>query len=454
VDFGSGYTSAPTIAIPPPFASGGLQARATTVFNGGKLSGFTVLKGGSDYNTTLITLTGVGGGSGAIAASSVRGNAVFSVKSLSNGSAYTQIPNATVGGAGTDAKILTIPFPTSVSAINLTNAGTGYDSHVTTLAAIGGGGDGAVLSCEVNSGRIVRVNVLSPGSGYTSDPEIVVTSATGSGASFSITRQGDGIGAISVTNSGSGYLSPPLVMISGSGGAEAVANVTASNVVTGLTVSDPGAGYLKPPIITISAPDTEGATVPKRTARAYAVMSAAGLVEAIVVQDGGAGYLAAPKVTVSAPHLAGVTTRAIIRNESISMIEVTSSGFLNSSPIGTVVVSISEPTGLSSIPSKQATASAITLGGELVAATLTQEGVGYSQRPTITVESPSYGLFARVSTAGTALATALGSSTASIDLDGEIEITIPTTPPTILSTATFTLRVHNDLTKGSEIVPT
>jgi hypothetical protein len=64
---GTGYTSAPTVAITAPTTAGGVQATATATVSAGSLTGITITNAGSGYvEQPTVTFSG-GGGSGAAA---------------------------------------------------------------------------------------------------------------------------------------------------------------------------------------------------------------------------------------------------------------------------------------------------------------------------------------------------------------------------------------------------
>lgn len=68
-----------------------------------------------------------------------------------------------------------------VSALNLTNAGSGYTS-APTVAITGGGGTGATATAIVSAGAVTGFNITNPGSGYTSAPTVALTGGAGTGA--------------------------------------------------------------------------------------------------------------------------------------------------------------------------------------------------------------------------------------------------------------------------------
>lgn len=74
---------------------------------------------------------------------------------------------------------------TGVSAVSVSNGGSGYSS-VPTVAFTGGSGSGAagtaVLGTGPNAGKVIGVTITDPGSGYTSAPTVAFSGGAGSGA--------------------------------------------------------------------------------------------------------------------------------------------------------------------------------------------------------------------------------------------------------------------------------
>jgi hypothetical protein len=82
----------------------------------------------------------------------------------------------------------------SITEIIVTNGGSNYTS-VPTITFVGGGGSGAVARANLGTGgtvgQVISITLISTGSDYTSDPEVVITPAagdtTGTGALASAT---------------------------------------------------------------------------------------------------------------------------------------------------------------------------------------------------------------------------------------------------------------------------
>ena len=93
---GTGYTSAPTIALSPPNVAGSVQATAVATISGGSVNAITIDEPGSGYNSTVTpptcSVTG-GGGTGATCSVMLSTlNTVGSIVLTNVGSGYTKQP--------------------------------------------------------------------------------------------------------------------------------------------------------------------------------------------------------------------------------------------------------------------------------------------------------------------------------------------------------------------------
>lgn len=192
VNGGSGYTSAPTLAVHmlsgytsgtnkyPENNSAG-TALLTAIVSEGVVVGVMIVDPGINYpNATTTTISVSGDGTDMELHPIVYGGQIVDVVIDNSGSGYT-FANITVNGAGNGAN-LTPLFATSdfvsnqniveqsaidgaLYAINITNGGTGYTN--TTVADIVGDGIGATARVTVIDGVIVAVRVSDYGAGYT-----------------------------------------------------------------------------------------------------------------------------------------------------------------------------------------------------------------------------------------------------------------------------------------------
>jgi len=228
---GSGYTSAPTVAISSPNDANGVQATATaTIVTGsGGIRSIYVNSGGSGYTAVpnvTIGAPNIPGGTQATAVCSISGGAVVAVSMIENGSGYTTVPAVTFssGAAAATAVIST----GGVNSISLTNAGSGYTSPP-TVTFTGGGGSGANALAQIVTFKTGTVSILlnNGGSGYTSAPTVAISGANTTTATATAIVLGNTVSSIVMTNPGAGYTTAN-VTISGGG---ATANATATAVV-------------------------------------------------------------------------------------------------------------------------------------------------------------------------------------------------------------------------------
>jgi hypothetical protein len=158
--------------------------------------------------------------------------------------ASQEAPIITFAGSGTGAIASATLKAISGRAIY---GGRGYTAP--TLTVDGGDGSGMSLTATVTDGAITAVNVVSAGTGYTTEPTIMVTDATGTGAILDLSM---GIDAVTIINGGSGYVSP-TVTITNNGGVGFTGTVTeSSGVITGVTVTAPGNYFGREGVVEIS----------------------------------------------------------------------------------------------------------------------------------------------------------------------------------------------------------
>lgn len=255
---GTGASATATVGAYPwtqqsPTESGGWTA------TGGVVTGVTVTAGGSGYTSApSVTFTG-GGGTGAAATATVSVGAVISVTATAGGSGYTSAPMVGFGGPGTGAAA-TATISTAGTATNNPayefndNTGVPLNSIVllipgapqTTVSFTGGGGTGAAGSVTVVSGTITAVTITNGGSGYTSAPTVSFTGAGGSGATATATVSGGAVTSVTVTAGGSGYPQQDQRFHYNSGGlpwsSAGAATTVAANTVVYMPVGSPGGG--------------------------------------------------------------------------------------------------------------------------------------------------------------------------------------------------------------------
>ena len=146
---------------------------------------------------------------------------------------------------------------TEVNSVNVTAGGSGFTSP--TVAITGGGGSGATAAATVTAGVVTAIVITNPGTGYTTAPAVSITGGGGTGATATATLVNKELSAIAVTTGGTGYTSASVAFSGGTGsGAAGTVSVT-GGVVTAVNITNPGTGYTTLPSVTITG-DGTGAT--------------------------------------------------------------------------------------------------------------------------------------------------------------------------------------------------
>lgn len=183
----------------------------------------------------------------------------------------------TSGQAAASANIAAPVISYGLTTASFTiNGGTQTYTSTPTATISGGGGTGAivtVIASGAGSNRLVTgINIVFPGSGYTSAPTITFSgtiktagtapTGTGNASNFVVVSStgGDSIASITLAYGGTGYVAAPTVTISApASGTTATATATVSGgAVTAITVTNAGSGYsaASPPSVTISPSST------------------------------------------------------------------------------------------------------------------------------------------------------------------------------------------------------
>ena len=180
---------------------------------------------------------------------------------------------------------------------------------IQTLQLIGTGVT-ATANAQLNvagRGYIREIILNNDGSGYTSTPNVAISTAPfaagnvdATAVAITTTRAGIfSIDRIELTHAGIGYTSPPLVTITGGGGvgAAATAAVELSDFgIVDFTILNNGVGYAVTPTITITGLSTSPAV-------AEANLLADNTISDIRLRNAGIGYTVTPTVTIANPSL-------------------------------------------------------------------------------------------------------------------------------------------------------
>jgi bacillolysin len=141
--------------------------------------------------------------------------------------------------------------------IDIFDPGVGYTNRA-RVNLIGGGGSGAVAEAVMEGDRVISVNMLSRGSGYTNAPTVRFgPPAYPARIAVAEPEVINGfIVGVTVKDRGWGYSRTPAVrLVGGTGqGAQAIATIDDEGQVIGIEVENPGSGYTVPPSVWIEPP--------------------------------------------------------------------------------------------------------------------------------------------------------------------------------------------------------
>ena len=194
--------------------------------------------------------------------------------------------------------------------------------YIQTLTLVGSSST-AAASATIVDGGIRFVRITNRGNGYTSVPNVAISSAPSGGVTAvgvatmigglidcngtsSLKVQG-----VQLSNPGSGYTVAPSVVFIGGGGAGAAATAVIGNGVVGIvTITNGGSGYTTSPSITFSGPGIG------TTAKGYAVINSSGSITQIRLTDAGVGYTSNPTISIQSSPTLGIGT--FIFNELVT----------------------------------------------------------------------------------------------------------------------------------------
>ena len=104
----------------------------------------------------------------------------------------------------------------AITDILISNGGVHYE-EAPNITITGGGGAGAAATCSIGTSCVYKIDILSQGSNYYEEPEVIISPPVGGGVTATAKAELDGQGKISniyITNAGFGYTSNPTVTIS------------------------------------------------------------------------------------------------------------------------------------------------------------------------------------------------------------------------------------------------
>jgi hypothetical protein len=150
-----------------------------------------------------------------------------------------------------------------LATVTINAAGSGYSSTaaapaVTVSAPDQLGGTQAVVTVEISGGAITAIAVTNGGSGYSTAPTININSPSGGfGATFTVNMTGtvpnQSVSTITVVGGGTGYKGTVTAAFS-AGNAVAGGVTIASSGITNPVIVTAGTGYSSAPTVTVAAP--------------------------------------------------------------------------------------------------------------------------------------------------------------------------------------------------------
>ena len=186
--------------------------------------------------------------------------------------------------------------------------------YIQTLTMVGSGSTATGISSYCASGSVSPIYITNMGKKYSKIPEISFTAAPAGGVTAvgvaSITNQyvncnglyGGKVLSINLINAGCGYTVAPMITFQSAKddigvGAAATAGIVTTGSVMRIDITGGGSGYFQAPTVTFSSPPGAGTT-----ATGIATINQSGIVTAAYITHAGAGYTVAPTVTFSGPQ--------------------------------------------------------------------------------------------------------------------------------------------------------
>ena len=171
----------------------------------------------------------------------------------------------------------------------------------------------ATASVGIINGGIQQIFLSNRGKGFTFAPRVAISSAPAGGLSgIASSKLLSGVAVegnisdskksvvqfIDLVNPGFGYTSNPEIVVIGDGAGVAATSKIENGVVGIVTITSGGSGYTTSPTITFTGLSTVSAA-------ATAIVSAAGTISAIHIRNAGVGYTVTPTISIASPGSSG-----------------------------------------------------------------------------------------------------------------------------------------------------
>jgi hypothetical protein len=214
-DPGFGYATAPIIVVNGVAQTGQTISQATvtcTIDSDGKINSASVGTSGANYSSAFAN--------------------------VSPNPNLSKIANINVT-PDTTKKYSTPPLISFDAPTSVDSFGVPLSSNIT-----------ATGKYVLQSTSVSRIEMISGGSGYTSQPDVVITGGSGSNATAIAFIENGSVSHIDIINPGSGFTEVPSVSIVGN--ATAVAQLVPSEIASA-TITNPGFGYVITPQVYIAS---------------------------------------------------------------------------------------------------------------------------------------------------------------------------------------------------------
>ena len=330
---------------------------------------------------------------GAILGSGLSLKMVGTTLTNSGGAGYhTSAPSVTISGGGGSGAAITASIGSGVvSALTITNAGSGYTSVPTLAIAAPPAADQATATATISGTFTVNgITSLDGKNGYATAPSVTIAAPNAITAVISISSvNGSGaIDGLSIDTAGSGYITAPSTANGGitasiGGGSGLVATTSlSSGTVNAYNITNGGSGY-------DSDDEDENlvVTAPPKTQAVATSSISSGVVSGISFDSsddedntGGEGYATAPALTIAAQTRTTATANAVKGLTGSITITHEGKGY-TTAPSGTVDNTGTDGSG--------GAVTAVLSGDKVASASVTTEGTGYTSLPSLSIAAPS-----------------------------------------------------------------
>ena len=270
---GAGYTSPNLSLTAPPTQA--FDANSAISTSGNTITFTSTWVNNGDQvtydNNSNSDLTGLSNGTSYYVVNVDTANNTIQLSATSGGSPISLTAAATpnelhnlVGITATASATITAG---AISAITITNPGSGYVTGAAPVLTISETGAGITdASLTVNLGSQVGTVTTTGNAVYTTTPTLTVTNntndPTGGGATLTVANMTYQVASLTLNGSGYGYSEIPLVSFVGSSQTTAIASATLDTElgqVSALTLTSGGDGYTSAPTVLINGGSGSGA---------------------------------------------------------------------------------------------------------------------------------------------------------------------------------------------------